>query len=149
MKKMKKLNQFITEYIIKKKLNHPINSEIDSTNIANTICEIFNIQDENIIDEINSFISKNKFNNAEYFMTRLETAIYKKYISKTNETINNINNGLHNMPKDVLYNTENEHIIYDNGNMLIVSNTYKDNGLITINYYLKETDIKLWVILTK
>ena len=33
--------------------------------------------------------------------------------------------------------------------MLIVSNTYKDNGLITINYYLKETDIKLWVILTK
>ena len=146
---MKKLNQFITEYIIKKKLDHPINSEIDSTNIANTICEIFNIQDENIIDEINSFISKNKFNNAEYFMTRLETAIYKKYISKTNETINNINNGLHNMPKDVLYNTENEHIIYDNGNMLIVSNTYKDNGLITINYYLKETDIKLWVILTK
>ena len=146
---MKKLNQFITEYIIKKKLDHPINSEIDSTNIANTICEIFNIQDENIIDEINSFISKNKFNNAEYFMTRLETAIYKKYISKTNETINNINNGLHNMPKDVLYNTENEHIIYDNGNMLIVSNTYKDNGLITINYYLKETDIKLWVILNK
>ena len=146
---MKKLNQFITEYIIKKKLDHPINSEIDSTNIANTICEIFNIQDENIIDEINSFISKNKFNNAEYFMTRLETAIYKKYISKTNETINNINNGLHNMPKDVLYNTENEHIIYDNDNMLIVSNTYKDNGLITINYYLKETDIKLWVILTK
>ena len=149
MKKMKKLNQFITEYIIKKKLDHPINSEIDSTNITNTICEIFNIQDENIIDEINSFISKNKFNDAEYFMTRLETAIYKKHISKTNETINNINNGLHNMPKDVLYNTENEHIIYDNDNMLIVSNTYKDNGLITINYYLKETDIKSWVILTK
>lgn len=149
MKKMKKLNQFITEYIIKKKLDHPINSEIDNTNIANTICEIFNIQDENIIDEINSFISKNKFNDAEYFMTRLETAIYKKYISKTNETINNINNGLHDMPKDVLYNTENEHTIYDNGNMLIVSNTYKDKGLITINYYLKETDIKLWVILTK
>ena len=98
---MKKLNQFITEYIIKKKLDHPINSEIDSTNIVNTICEIFNIQDENIIDEISSFISKNKFNDAEYFMTRLETAIYKKHISKTNETINNINNGLHNMPKDV------------------------------------------------
>ena len=145
---MKKLNQFITEYIIKKKLDHPINSETYN-NIGNTIQEIFNIKDEKIIDEINSFINENDFNNAEYFMSKLDTAIYKKYISKTNETINNINNGLHNMPKDVLYNTENEHIIYDNGNMLIVSNTYKDNGLITINYYLKETDIKLWVILTK
>ena len=145
---MKKLNQFITEYIIKKKLDHPINSEID-VSITNNICEIFEIKDKNIIDEIYSFISKNKFTNAEYFLTKLDTALYKKHISKTNETINNINNGLHNMPKDVLYNTENEHIIYDNDNMLIVSNTYKDNGLITINYYLKEIDIKLWVILTK
>ena len=55
---MKKLNQFITEYIIKKKLDHPINSETDTTNIGNTIQEIFNIKDEKIIDEINSFINE-------------------------------------------------------------------------------------------
>ena len=145
---MKKLNQFIIEYIIKKKLDHPINSETYN-NIGNTIQEIFNIQDENIIDEINSFISKNKFNNAEYFMTRLETAIYKKHISKTNETINNVNNDLHSMPRDVLWNNVNEQTICNDNHMLIITNTYKDDGMIMIDYYLEETDIKLWVILTK
>ena len=149
MKKMKKLNQFITEYIIKKKLDHPINSEIDSTNITNTICEIFNIQDENIIDEINSFISKNKFNNAEYFMSKLDTAIYKKHISKTNETINNVNNDLHSMPNDVLYNNDNESTICDDDYMWITTNVYKKLGLIIIDYYLKPTEVKLWVVLTK
>ena len=145
---MKKLNQFITEYIIKKKLDHPINSEIYN-NIGNTIQEIFNIKDEKIIDEINSFINENDFNNAEYFMSKLDTAIYKKYISKTNEIINNVNNDLHSMPRDVLCNNVNEQTICNDNHMLIITNTYKDDGMIMIDYYLEETDIKLWVILTK
>ena len=145
---MKKLNQFITEYIIKKKLDHPINSEID-VSITNNICEIFEIKDKNIIDEIYSFISKNKFTNAEYFLTKLDTALYKKHISKTNETINNVNNDLHSMPRDVLWNNVNEQTICNDNHMLIITNTYKDDGMIMIDYYLEETDIKLWVILTK
>ena len=145
---MKKLNQFITEYIIKKKLDHPINSETYN-DIGNTIQEIFNIKDEKVIDEINSFINENDFNNAEYFMSKLDTAIYKKYISKTNETINNITNDIRSMPKDVLWNNENEQTICNNDHMSITVNTYKDEGLIIIDYYLEETDIKLWVILTK
>ena len=145
---MKKLNQFITEYIIKKKLDHPINSEID-LNITNNICEIFEIKDKNVIDEIYSFISKNKFTNAEYFSTKRDTALYKKHISKTNETINNVNNNLHSMPRDVLWNNVNEQTICNDNHMLIITNTYKDDGMIMIDYYLEETDIKLWVILTK
>ena len=145
---MKKLNQFITEYIVKKKLDQAINSEID-VNITNNICEIFGIKDKNIIDEISSFISKNKFNNAKYFSTKLDIALYNKHISKTNETINNITNDIRSMPKDVLYNNENEQTICNNDHMSITVNTYKDEGLIIINYYLEETDIKLWVILTK
>ena len=146
---MKKLNQFITEYIIKKKLDHPINSETDTTNIGNTIQEIFNIKDEKIIDEINSFINENDFNNAEYFMSKLDTAIYKKHISKTNEIINNVNNDLHSMPNDVLYNNENESTICDDDYMWITTNVYKKCGLIIIDYYLKSTEVKLWVVLTK
>ena len=145
---MKKLNQFITEYIIKKKLDHPINSEID-VSITNNICEIFEIKDKNVIDEIYSFISKNKFTNAEYFLTKLDTALYKKHISKTNEIINNVNNDLHSMPRDVLWNNENEQTICNDNHMLIITNTYKDDGMIIIDYYLEEIDIKLWVILTK
>ena len=145
---MKKLNQFITEYIVKKKLDHAINSEID-VNITNNICEIFGIKDKNVIDEISSFISKNKFNNAKYFSTKLSIALYKKHISKTNETINNITNDIRSMPKDVLWNNENEQTICNNDHMSITVNTYKDEGLIIIDYYLEETDIKLWVILTK
>ena len=145
---MKKLNQFITEYIIKKKLDHPINSEID-VSITNNICEIFEIKDKNVIDEIYSFISKNKFTNAEYFLTKLDTALYKKHISKTNEIINNVNNDLRSMPRDVLWNNENEQTICNDNHMLIITNTYKDAGMIMIDYYLEETDIKLWVILTK
>ena len=146
---MKKLNQFITEYIIKKKLDHPINSETDTTNIVNTIQEIFNIKDEKIVDEINSFINENNFNNAEYFMSKLDTAIYKKYISKTNEIINNVNNDLHSMPNDVLYNNDNESIICDDDYMWITTNVYKKCGLIIIDYYLKSAEVKLWVVLTK
>ena len=145
---MKKLNQFITEYIVKKKLDQAINSEID-VNITNNVCEIFGIKDKNIIDEISSFISKNKFNNAKYFSTKLDIALYKKHISKTNETINNIINDIRSMPKDVLWNNENEQTICNNDHMSITVNTYKDEGLIIIDYYLEETDIKLWVILTK
>ena len=145
---MKKLNQFITEYIVKKKLDQAINSEID-VNITNNVCEIFGIKDKNIVDEISSFISKNKFNNAKYFSTKLDIALYKKHISKTNETINNIINDIRSMPKDVLWNNENEQIICNNDHMSITVNTYKDEGLIIIDYYLEETDIKLWVILTK
>ena len=145
---MKKLNQFITEYIVKKKLDQAINSEID-VNITNNVCEIFGIKDKNIVDEISSFISKNKFNNAKYFSTKLSIALYKKYISKTNETINNITNDIRSMPKDVLWNNENEQTICNNDHMSITVNTYKDEGLIIIDYYLEETDIKLWVILTK
>ena len=145
---MKKLNQFITEYIVKKKLDQVINSEID-VNITNNVCEIFGIKDKNIIDEISSFISKNKFNNAKYFSTKLDIALYKKHISKTNETINNIINDIRSMPKDVLWNNENEQTICNNDHMSITVNTYKDEGLIIIDYYLEETDIKLWVILTK
>lgn len=145
---MKKLNQFITEYIVKKKLDQVINSEID-VNITNNVCEIFGIKDKNIVDEISSFISKNKFNNAKYFSTKLDTALYKKHISKTNETINNITNDIRSMPKDVLWNNENEQTICNNDHMSITVNTYKDEGLIIIDYYLEETDIKLWVILTK
>ena len=145
---MKKLNQFITEYIIKKKLDHPINSETYN-NIGNTIQEIFNIKDEKIIDEINSFINENNFNNAEYFMSKLDIDIYKTYISKTNETINNVNNDLHSMPNDVLYNNENESTICDNDYMWITTNVYKKYGLIIIDYYLKSTEVKLWVVLKK
>ena len=145
---MKKLNQFITEYIVKKKLDQVINSEID-VNITNNVCEIFGIKDKNIIDEISSFINKNKFNNAKYFSTKLDIALYKKHISKTNETINNIINDIRSMPKDVLWNNENEQTICNNDHMSITVNTYKDEGLIIIDYYLEETDIKLWVILTK
>ena len=145
---MKKLNQFITEYIVKKKLDQAINSEID-VNITNNVCEIFGIKDKNIVDEISSFISKNKFNNAKYFSTKLDIALYKKHISKTNETINNIINDIRSMPKDVLWNNENEQTICNNDHMSITVNTYKDEGLIIIDYYLEETDIKLWVILTK
>ena len=148
MKKMKKLNQFITEYIIKKKLDHPINSETYN-NIGNTIQEIFNIKDEKIVDEINSFINENNFNNAEYFMSKLDTAIYKKHISKTNEIINNVNNDLHSMPNGVLYNNENESTICDDDYMWITTNVYKKCGLIIIDYYLKSTEVKLWVVLTK
>ena len=144
---MKKLNQFITEYIIKKKLDHPINSETDNTNIGNTIQEIFNIKDEKIVDEINSFINENDFNNAEYFMSKLDTAIYKKHISKTNEIINNVNNDLHSMPNDVLYNTDNESTICDDDYMWITTNVYKKCGLIIIDYYLKSAEVKLWVVL--
>ena len=145
---MKKLNQFITEYIIKKKLDHPINSETYN-NIGYTIQEIFNIKDEKIIDEINSFINENNFNNAEYFMSKLDIDIYKTYISKTNETINNVNNDLHSMPNDVLYNNENESTICDNDYMWITTNVYKKYGLIIIDYYLKSTEVKLWVVLKK
>ena len=145
---MKKLNQFITEYIIKKKLDHPINSETYN-NIGNTIQEIFNIKDEKIIDEINSFINENNFNNAEYFMSKLDIDIYKTYISKTNETINNVNTDLHSMPNDVLYNNENESTICDNDYMWITTNVYKKYGLIIIDYYLKSTEVKLWVVLKK
>lgn len=145
---MKKLNQFITEYIVKKKLDQAINSEID-VNITNNVCEIFGIKDKNIVDEISSFISKNKFNNAKYFSTKLSIALYKKHISKTNETINNITNDIRSMPKDVLWNNENEQTICNDDHMSITVNTYKDEGLIIIDYYLEETDIKLWVILTK
>ena len=145
---MKKLNQFITEYIIKKKLDHPINSETYN-NIGNTIQEIFNIKDEKIVDEINSFINENDFNNAEYFMSKLDTAIYKKYISKTNEIINNVNNDLHSMPNDVLYNNETESTICDDDYMWITTNLYKKRGLIIIDYYIKPTEVKLWVVLTK
>ena len=145
---MKKLNQFITEYIVKKKLDQAINSEID-VNITNNVCEIFGIKDKNIVDEISSFISKNKFNNAKYFSTKLDIALYKKHISKTNETINNIINDIRSMPKDVLWNNENEQTICNNDHMSITVNTYKDEGLIIIDYYLEETDIKLWVIKKK
>ena len=145
---MKKLNQFIIEYIIKKKLDHPINSETYN-NIGNTIQEIFNIKDEKVIDEINSFINENDFNNAEYFMSKLDTAIYKKHISKTNEIINNVNNDLHSMPNDVLYNTDNESAICDDDYMWITTNVYKKLGLIIIDYYIKPTEVKLWVVLTK
>ena len=145
---MKKLNQFITEYIVKKKLDQAINSEID-VNITNNVCEIFRIKDKNIVDEISSFISKNKFKNAKYFSTKLSIALYKKHISKTNETINNTINDIRSMPKDVLWNNENEQTICNNDHMSITVNTYKDEGLIIIDYYLEETDIKLWVILTK
>ena len=143
---MKKLNQFITEYIIKKKLDHPINSETYN-NIGNTIQEIFNIKDEKIVDEINSFIKENDFNNAEYFMSKLDTAIYKKHISKTNEIINNVNNDLHSMPNDVLYNTDNESTICDDDYMWITTNVCKERGLIIIDYYLKSAEVKLWVVL--
>ena len=146
---MKKLNQFITEYIIKKKLDHPINSETDTTNIGNNVCEIFGIKDKNIVYEISSFISKNKFNNAKYFSTKLDTALYKKHISKTNEIINNVNNDLHSMPNDVLYNTDNESTICDDDYMWITTNVYKKCGLIIIDYYLKSAEVKLWVVLTK
>lgn len=146
---MKKLNQFINEYIVKKKLDHAINSETDSINIMNTIRGIFEIKDEKIVDEIISFINENNFNNAKYFMSKLDTDIYKKHISKTNETINNIINDLRSMPRDVLWNNENEQTICNNDYMWITTNTYKKCGLIIIDYYLDSTDVKLWVVLTK
>ena len=82
-------------------------------------------------------------------MSKLDTAIYKKYISKTNEIINNVNNDLHSMPNDVLYNNENESTICDDDYMWITTNVYKKCGLIIIDYYLKPTEVKLWVVLTK
>ena len=82
-------------------------------------------------------------------MSKLDTAIYKKHISKTNETINNVNTDLHSMPNDVLYNNENESTICDNDYMWITTNVYKKYGLIIIDYYLKSTEVKLWVVLKK
>ena len=82
-------------------------------------------------------------------MSKLDTAIYKKYISKTNEIINNVNNDLHSMPNDVLYNNDNESTICDDDYMWITTNVYKKLGLIIIDYYIKPTEVKLWVVLTK
>ena len=122
---MKSIDIYINEYIVKKKLDKPIDSE--NNEIAESIYKVFDIDDKELRDFIYSWVYTNKVKDIAYYKNAGMSSI-----SKISKNIDDSGKLIVNIKDAYKYETKNLKNRYENSNNILA---LYDKKLVLIEKY--------------